>query len=93
MSKKFSHLDDDNNPSMVDISSKLESKRIAKAYAKVILNNEILNLISENKIYIELGKRFFFCRQFASCKHFAALAKVLVADLNLSIGLKLNLGD
>ena len=46
MSKKFSHLDDDNNPSMVDISSKLESKRIAKAYAKVILNNEILNLIS-----------------------------------------------
>ena len=50
MSKKFSHLDDNNNPSMVDISSKLESKRIAKAYAKVILNNEILNLISENKI-------------------------------------------
>ena len=50
MSKKFSHLDDDKNPSMVDISSKLESKRIAKAYAKVILNNEILNLISENKI-------------------------------------------
>ena len=50
MSKKFSHLDDDNIPSMVDISSKLKSKRIAKAYAKVILNNEILNLISENKI-------------------------------------------
>ena len=50
MSKKFSHLDNNNNPSMVDISSKLESKRIAKAYAKVILNNEILNLISENKI-------------------------------------------
>ena len=50
MSKKFSHLDDDNNPSMVDISSKLESKRIAKAFAKVILNNEILDLISENKI-------------------------------------------
>ena len=50
MSKKFSHLDDDNNPSMVDISTKLESKRIAKAYAKVILNNEILNLISENKM-------------------------------------------
>ena len=50
MSKKFSHLDDNNNPSMVDISAKLESKRIAKAYAKVILNNEILNLISENKI-------------------------------------------
>ena len=50
MSKKLSHLDDNNNPSMVDISSKFESKRIAKAYAKVILNNEILNLISENKI-------------------------------------------
>ena len=50
MSKKFSHLDDDNNASMVDISSKLESKRIAKAYAKVILSNKILNLISENKI-------------------------------------------
>ena len=50
MSKKLSHLDDNNNPSMVDISSKLESKRIAKAYAKVILNNEILSLISENKI-------------------------------------------
>ena len=49
MSKKFSHLDDNNNPSMVDISSKLESKRIAKAYAKVILNREILNLISEKK--------------------------------------------
>ena len=50
MSKKFSHLDDNNILSMVDISSKLESKRIAKAYAKVILNNEILKLISENKI-------------------------------------------
>ncbi len=50
MSKKFSHLDDDNNPTMVDISSKLTSKRIAKAYGAVILNNEILNLISENKI-------------------------------------------
>ena len=50
MSKRFSHLDDNNNTSMVDISSKLESKRIAKAYSKVILNNEILNLISENKI-------------------------------------------
>ena len=49
MSKKFSHLDDDNNPSMVDISLKLESKRIAKAYAKVILNNEILSLISKIK--------------------------------------------
>ncbi len=50
MSKKLSHLDHNNNPSMVDISSKSESKRIAKAYAKVMLNNEILKLISENKI-------------------------------------------
>ena len=50
MSHKFSHLDDNNKPNMVDISSKLESKRIAKAYAKVILNNEIINLISKNQI-------------------------------------------
>ena len=35
MSHKFSHLDDNSKPNMVDISSKLESKRIAKAYAKV----------------------------------------------------------
>ena len=49
MSKKFSHLDDDNIPRMVDISSKLESKRIAKAYAKVILNNEYSTLFLKIK--------------------------------------------
>ena len=50
MSKKFSHLDENGNPNMVDISSKTESKRIAIAYAKVKLNNETLNLIIEDKI-------------------------------------------
>ena len=44
MSKKLSHLDDNNNPSMVDISSKLESKRIAKAYAKIILNLSLIHI-------------------------------------------------
>ena len=50
MSKKFSHLDENGNPNMVDISSKTESKRIAIAYTKVKLNSETLNLIIEDKI-------------------------------------------
>ena len=50
-----------------------------------------VHLISEN--IIQKYEKSFFLQAMASFKYFAALAKVLDADLNLSIGLKLSLGD
>ena len=37
--KKFTHIDSSGNPAMVDVSEKKITKRIAKAQARVYLNN------------------------------------------------------
>jgi len=47
---KLSHIGSDNRPSMVDVSSKPESYRVAKATGFIKLSENTLNLISENKI-------------------------------------------
>jgi cyclic pyranopterin phosphate synthase len=54
----FSHLDADNNPSMVDVSEKQVTKRTARARAIVILNDEILNHFEENDIKTKKGSVF-----------------------------------
>ena len=50
MTKKFTHFDEDGNPNMVDINHKKNTKRLAIAVGKVIMKEETLKLITENKI-------------------------------------------
>lgn len=48
--KKLSHIDDDNRPSMVDVSGKPQQKRTATARGFIKLQPETLELIGDNKI-------------------------------------------
>ena len=50
MTKKFTHFDDSGNPNMVDINDKKDSKRLAVAIGKVVMQKETLKLINKNKI-------------------------------------------
>ena len=50
MIKKFTHFDDSGNPNMVDINDKKDSKRLAVAIGKVVMQKETLKLINKNKI-------------------------------------------
>jgi cyclic pyranopterin phosphate synthase len=54
----FSHLDANNNPSMVDVSEKQITKRTARARAIVVLNDEILHHFKENDIKTKKGSVF-----------------------------------
>jgi len=49
-SKKFSHIDESGQASMVDISSKEVQKRTARATGVINLQKETLKLIRENQI-------------------------------------------
>ena len=50
MTKKFTHFDDSGNPNMVDINNKKDTKRLAVAIGKVLMQKETLKLINKNKI-------------------------------------------
>ena len=50
MTKKFTHFDDSGNPNMVDINDKKDTKRLAVAIGKVVMQKETLKLINKNKI-------------------------------------------
>ena len=50
MTKKFTHFDESGNPNMVDINDKKDTKRIAIAVGKVVMQKETLSLINKNKI-------------------------------------------
>ena len=50
MTKKFTHFDDSGNPNMVDINDKKDTKRLAIAIGKVLMQKETLKLINKNKI-------------------------------------------
>ena len=50
MSKKLSHIGNDNRPAMVDVSHKPEQKRTAVASGFIALEAETLRLISENQM-------------------------------------------
>ena len=50
MTKKFTHFDDSGNPNMVDINDKKDTKRLAVAIGKVLMQKETLKLINKNKI-------------------------------------------
>ena len=48
--KKFSHLDENGNVKMVDISDKLITERTAISSAKIKISKETIELINEDKI-------------------------------------------
>ena len=51
----FTHIDDENNPTMVDVTGKNISKRVAKAVAIVCLPDKIAQLMSEGEIVSKKG--------------------------------------
>lgn len=58
MAEKFTHLDSDGNPSMVDVSPKKETKRIARARSIVVLDDKILELLEKGDIHTKKGPVF-----------------------------------
>ena len=52
---RFSHLDGDENPTMVNVSSKAITNRMAVAQAVVILPPEVLNLLRDQEINTKKG--------------------------------------
>ena len=58
MQKTFSHLDTDNNPSMVDVSDKAITKRTATARSIVVLSDEIMENLQHGDIQTKKGPVF-----------------------------------
>ena len=58
MSNNLSHVDQKGNPTMVDVSEKKSSKRIATAQSKVIVNDKILGALKDGDIYTKKGPVF-----------------------------------
>lgn len=59
MSKKtFSHVDKSGNPSMVDVSHKVETRRTARAQAIVVPGKEIIDQIVNNELITKKGPVF-----------------------------------
>lgn len=56
--ERFTHLDKDGNPNMVDVGHKLVSKRIAKARALIQLTDEILAKMRDTEIHTKKGPVF-----------------------------------
>ena len=55
---QLTHLDADNNPSMVDVGEKKITKRTARARAIVVLNDEILQYLDKGDIRTKKGAVF-----------------------------------
>jgi cyclic pyranopterin monophosphate synthase len=55
---QLTHLDAENNPSMVDVGEKKITRRTAKARAIVILNDEILQYLENGDIKTKKGAVF-----------------------------------
>jgi cyclic pyranopterin phosphate synthase len=49
MSEKLSHINDDGNAHMVDVSDRAIAQRSARASGKVVLSKSVLSLIAEGK--------------------------------------------
>ncbi|MDH5365596.1 MAG: cyclic pyranopterin monophosphate synthase MoaC [Cyclobacteriaceae bacterium] len=58
MPNELSHIDKKGNPTMVDVSDKKVTKRIAKARAEVIVNNTILAALKDGDIHTKKGPVF-----------------------------------
>lgn len=58
MSKDLTHIDSSGNPTMVDVSEKKITKRIAHAQAIVDLGPELMSLLDEGEIITKKGPVF-----------------------------------
>lgn len=56
--KKFSHLNESDNPSMVDVSEKSMSSRTALAQSKIKVNDDVLAQFKGNEIMTKKGPVF-----------------------------------
>jgi cyclic pyranopterin phosphate synthase len=56
--KSFSHLDATGNPTMVDVSAKAETKRVAQARSIVVLGAEIMQHLTNGDIQTKKGPVF-----------------------------------
>ena len=56
--KKFSHIDDDNKPKMVNVIAKKVTRRRAVAQAKMFLGKEIITLLNGSEIHTKKGPVF-----------------------------------
>lgn len=56
--KSLSHLDEQNNPSMVDVGAKIVTKRTAAAQSIVVLTKEIVQQLSNGDIQTKKGPVF-----------------------------------
>ena len=56
--KKLTHIDSSGNPSMVDVSEKLISKRMARAQAIVYLGEDIISQIRSQELITKKGPVF-----------------------------------
>lgn len=54
----FTHLDSSGNPSMVDVSEKTATKRLARARAVVVLGVEIMDHLEKEEIHTKKGPVF-----------------------------------
>ncbi len=54
----LTHLDSTGNPSIVDVSEKIATKRIAKALSVVVLGDEIMDLLQNDEIQTKKGPVF-----------------------------------
>ena len=54
----LSHIDAIGNPSMVDVSEKIVTKRIAKAQSIVVLGDVIMDLLQNEEIHTKKGPVF-----------------------------------
>jgi cyclic pyranopterin monophosphate synthase len=53
--KSLTHIDQNYLPTMVDVSEKTISKRVARAEGSITLNHEIMKLLSDNEIMMKKG--------------------------------------
>ncbi|MEQ9424655.1 MAG: cyclic pyranopterin monophosphate synthase MoaC [Cyclobacteriaceae bacterium] len=58
LNEKLTHLDESDNPSMVDVSAKKITGRRARARAIISLNSEIISLLSDGEISSKKGPVF-----------------------------------
>ncbi len=56
--KKFSHLDKEGNPTMVDVSDKKVTSRTAIAQSIVVLPDEVIQQLSDDEIHTKKGPVF-----------------------------------
>ena len=56
--KKFSHIDKNNKPKMVNVIDKKTTKRLATAQAKMFLGKEIVSMLNSTDIHTKKGPVF-----------------------------------